>query len=148
ELSKTYHILSHIGEMSKKSPARLRPLFFFWNNRFLIFFLSLIFLQFHKIGTKIRFGAKHFLSKKNENQTVLQENLLSLYEYHWKRLSYLTCAVHLIHGDHDMIVNVKNIYLMKEKYIPHASLDVIEGSGHIPTSETPQSLIRILKRFE
>ncbi len=52
----------------------------------------------------------------------------------------------LIWGESDRIVPISHAHAILEQ-LPHATLAVIAGSGHLPQQERPLELLRVLENF-
>lgn len=52
----------------------------------------------------------------------------------------------LVWGEHDQIVPLSGTQVLREAH-PHAKLEIIAGSGHLPHQEHPEAFLRVLQAF-
>lgn len=143
--SRVFNLLKHLGELSTHYPRIIRPLFFIWRNRIIDFLFGFFLLKFHSRRKKLKRLIRGLLIKRG-NEDVVEENLLSMYEFSWKKISRLKQPIHIIHGAKDLIVGQDHIDKLREM-IPASTLDIIKEAGHLPPLETPQSVATIIKKY-
>lgn len=143
--SRIYNFLKHLGELSLHYPRIIRPVFFLWRNRIIDFFFGFFVLKFHSRRKKLKKIINGLFTKRG-NETVVEENLLSMYEFSWEQIKLLRQPIHIIHGGKDILIGEKRIEALR-KMVPKATLNIIKEAGHLPPVETPQSLATIIKKY-
>lgn len=137
----------HLADLSEHSPRRLRPLFFLWRSRMFSVPVSLIVLRYKSYRKKLRAIHSLFINQPLEDEEVVEENWISLMHYHYSKIKQIKVPIHFIHGEKDMLVG-KNQAIKLFSMVPGATIDFIPDAGHIPPSETPQSLATLILKYK
>lgn len=136
-------ILKKSAEVSQKFPKRIRPLFFMWQGKRLLFFFSLVTARFRTLSKRFEY-AKTKLDK-DPSQDIFEENTLGVYEFNWTKLTRIVKPIHILHGECDVIVPPKQVELLLKTIKKHIPVSIIPGAGHLLTMERPGEVARIIR---
>ena len=80
-----------------------------------------------------------------------QESAIALYQLSktitiGSELEAITLPTLIIHGTDDVIAELESAYWLSKK-MPHASLKIIEGAGHVPIMTRPHAVAHEIKDF-
>lgn len=135
-----------LAKVSEKVPTFLRPAFFFWRSRLITTPLSFFVLQTRTLRRKLNLIKKVLTTQPSQNEHVLETNWDSLIFYNYAKLKRLTVPVHLLHGQHDLLIApIQSEKLAK--ILPNATVTLIPHAGHLPPVETPETVAHIIETY-
>ena len=77
--------------------------------------------------------------------TVRQGEAISGFDT-YDRLPHIPCSTLVVHGTEDVVVPPQNGRVLARR-IPHARFAEVDGAGHIPMTEQPETVARIVRDF-
>jgi len=140
------HFFSHLNHFARRSPKRIRPIFFVWRSRIITTPYTFYTLKVKSFRKRMRLVVKSFKYQPKQLEDTVEENFSSMMDYNFERVKNITSPIHLIHGAKDQLITPNRAVLFHE-LIPQASLDLIPDAGHIPPTETPHTLARLILTY-
>lgn len=135
----------HLGVLSERSPKRIQPLFFLWRSVAFNIPYSFYAIQSKSLKKRIHLIGKMIKQQPLQNEKAVEENWISMMRFNYNIAKKLTCPVHLLHGENDRMVPVKQA-LKFSRLIPNASLEFIPYAGHVPPLESVHALGNLVKK--
>ncbi len=137
----------HLADLSEHAPKRFKPLFFLWRSRIVAIPTGVITLKFRSYKKKFRSLRHLFTYQPTEPEDSVEENWTSLMHYHYSKIKHIHAPIHFIHGEKDMLVSVNQAVKLYDM-VKGATIDFIPDAGHIPPSETPESLATLILKYK
>lgn len=139
-------LLTHLVDMSRHAPRDMRRLFFIWRSRIFVTPISFYIIKIKNTRKKLKLIKFFFKNQGQANEDSVEENLVSIIDFDYKKTKKIKAPIHLISGEKDLIITKNQMYKFN-KMIPTATLDFIPNAGHLPPVETPQSLIKLILKY-
>lgn len=143
----TQSLFLHLADMSVHAPQPLKPLFYFWRSRTLSIPVSFFTLKFRSTRKKLHSLHHLFTYQPTEPEESVEECWTSLMHFNYNKIKKIKVPIHFIHGEKDMLVN-KDHAIKLFSMAQGATIDFIPDAGHIPPSETPQSLATLILKYK
>lgn len=138
-----YCALKKAGEIGKKAPEQIRPLFFFWQYRKLFFIFSLLTSRYRTLRKRLLYAEEKY--KKDAPLELLEENTLGIYEFDWGTLSKIKTPTRILHGERDIIVPPKQIAILLKETGRRIPITIVPDAGHLLPMERPGEVARIIR---
>ncbi len=136
----------HLADASLKSPLMLRPIFFFWRNRFFEIFVNYFALKFRSRHKKIQRLETGLKNRSEQIEKTVEENWISLIHLNYNKFKNLKTAILLIHGSEDLLVRPEQAVKLQH-LLTNSQLKFIKNAGHLPPIETANTLERIILQY-
>jgi len=143
----SHSFFSHLSHASKHVPEKVRPLFFMWRSRLVTIPLSFYILKFRSFNKKIKTISKTLFNQSVQDERTIEENWNSLISYDYDKAKHLSMPIHIIYGGKDALIAEKQTKELSG-LIPFATVDCISQAGHLPPVETPETLAKLIEKYE
>lgn len=135
-----------LTDMAKRSPKPMRYIFFLWRARIVTSVAAIFILKVRSYRIKLRLIRHIWEVQPNQDEEVVQTNWYSLMHYPFNKVKYITKPIHIIHGEKDVLVSLKNARKFSS-LISHSTFEVLKGGGHNLQIEQPTQLEKLIARY-
>ncbi len=141
-----FPMMKHMSDIGARSPHIFHPIFCFWENRYLNFFLGFFVLKFRSFRKILRWSIWKLKFQKKQDNEAFDETWVSLMHFNYKKIKDIRAPIHLIFGTEDFLISKKQARKLHDM-IPPATLDFIPHGGHVTPVETPDTLASLTYKY-
>ncbi len=141
-----FHLMRHMSDIGIRSPHIFHPIFYFWKNRYLNFFLGFFIMKFRSFRRKTKWLIRKLLLQKTQDEQAFDETWVNLMHFNYRKIRDIKVPIHLIFGAQDLLISndqARKLHSM----VSQATLDFIEKGGHVTPVETPDTLAHLTYKY-
>lgn len=139
-------LLLFIADSAIRFPKKIRPLFYFWRNRFFGAAANIFVIRIKGKIKKLKLIWHYILIQGKPKEDSIEESWRSLIHFDYSKIKEIKVPVHIIHGEEDILITKKQIAKL-HGFLPKATVYFVKDCGHSPPVENPQGTAEAILQY-